>query len=119
MGKKTLETLGISEAEFERQYTEGVKRGKERERFEPRASSVKYEDGEIHIKLLTGWAFSFNPDVLTELKTASKEQLADVKILGAGFTLEWTKLDVHIGVGAIIIALLGEGFLKQMVKTTS
>ncbi len=124
MSKKALETLGISEAEFERQFAEGVKRGKERGKFEPRASSVKYKDGEIHIKLLTGWAFSFNPQVLAELKNADETELADVRIIGAGFTLEWTKLDVHIGIGAIIVVLLGEGFLKSeraraMGKTTS
>ena len=111
MNDKT--TLGISEAEFERQFSEGVKFGKERERFEPRAESAFFKDREIHIKLLTGWAFSFNPRVLAELKNADESELADVKIIGAGFTLEWTKLDVHIGIGAIIVALLGEGFLKS------
>jgi hypothetical protein len=112
MSKKNLETLGISEAEFERQYTEGVKRGKERERFEPRAALVKHEYGETHIKLATGWAFSFNPRLLSELENASEAELKDVKILGAGYTIEWTRLDAHIGVGAIILELLGDKFLR-------
>ncbi|MGI9034663.1 MAG: DUF2442 domain-containing protein [Pyrinomonadaceae bacterium] len=124
MSKKILETLGISEAEFERQYKEGVKRGKERERFEPRALSVAYRGGKIYVQLTTGWAFSFNPRILSELENASEAKLRDIRILGAGYTLEWTKLDAHIGVGAIIIALLGEGFLKtetarMLGKTTS
>ena len=124
MSKVNLENLTIGKAEFERQYAESVKRGKERERFEPRAASVEYKGGEIHIKLLTGWAFSFNPHILAELENAAEAELTDVSVIGAGFTLEWTRLDVHIGVGAIITTLLGEGFLKSesartLGKTTS
>ncbi len=73
MSKSTLETYGISQAEFDRQVREGIKRGKETEKREPRAVAVKHENGRTFVELATGWSFSFDPRVFAELKNASEK----------------------------------------------
>ena len=113
MSKSTLESYGISEAEFNRQVREGIKRGKETEKREPRAVAVKHENGRTFIELATGWSFSFDPRVFSELKNAAEKDLERVKIWGQGYTLEWTNLDAHIGIGAIMLKLIGEKYLAS------
>ena len=113
MSKSTLESYGISQAEFDRQVREGIKRGKESEKREPRAVSVKHENGRIFVELATGWSFSFDPRVFSELENASAKDLERVKIWGQGYTLEWTNLDAHIGIGAIMLKLIGEKYLAS------
>lgn len=113
MSKSTLESYGISEAEFNRQVREGTKRGEETEKREPRAVAVKHENGRTFVELATGWSFSFDPRVFPELKNASEKNLAQVKIWGQGYTLEWTRLDAHIGIGAIMLKLIGEKYLAS------
>jgi hypothetical protein len=113
MSKSTLETYGISQAEFDRQVREGIKRGKETEKREPRAVTVKHENGRTFVELATGWSFSFDPRVFSEFKDASEKDLEQVKIWGQGYTLEWTNLDAHIGIGAIMLKLIGEKYLAS------
>ncbi|MDQ3131037.1 MAG: DUF2442 domain-containing protein [Acidobacteriota bacterium] len=113
MSKSTLESYGISEAEFNRQVREGIKRGKETEKREPRAVAVKHENGRTFIELATGWSFSFDPRVFSELQNAAEKDLEAVKIWGQGYTLEWTNLDAHIGIGAIMLKLIGEKYLAS------
>ena len=113
MSKSTLESYGIGKAEFDRQVREGIKRGKETEKREPRAVAVKYENGRTFVELATGWNFSFDPRVFSELKNASEKDLQQVKIWGQGYTLEGTSLDAHIGIGAIMLKLIGEKYLAS------
>ncbi|MDQ3180893.1 MAG: DUF2442 domain-containing protein, partial [Acidobacteriota bacterium] len=113
MSKSTLESYGISQAEFNRQVREAKKRGKESEQREPRAVAVKHENGRTFVELATGWNFSFDPRVFSELKTAAEKDLEQVKIWGQGYTLEWTNLDAHIGIGAIMLKLIGEKYLAS------
>ncbi len=75
------------DVEFNRQVREGIKRGKESEKYEPRAVAVKHENGRTFVELATGWNFSFDPRVFSELKNASEKDLEQVKIWGKGYTL--------------------------------
>jgi len=113
MSKSTLESCGISQSEFDRQVREAVKRGKETEKREPRAVAVKHENGRTFVELATGWSFSFDPRVFSEFKNASEKDLEQVKIWGQGYTLEWTNLDAHIGIGTIMMKLIGEKYLAS------
>ncbi len=113
MSKSILESYGISQAEFDRQVRKGIKRGKESEKHEPRAIAVKHENALTFVELATGWNFSFDPRVFPELKNASEKDLEQVKIWGQGYTLEWTNLDAHIGIGAIMLKLIGEKYLAS------
>jgi len=113
MSKLTLASYGINEAEFNRQVREGIKRGKESEKHKPRAVAVKHENERTFVELATDWSFSFDPRVFSELKNASEKDLEQVKIWGQGYTLEWTNLDAHIGIGAIMLKLIGEKYLAS------
>lgn len=106
-----LEEFGISDQEFERQYREATKRGEWALKHEPRAASASYKNGEVTVKLMSGWSFSFDPRKFKFLKNATDKELAAVKPLGQGFTLEWKTLDQHLGVGNLILDLIGEKYL--------
>jgi len=106
-----LEKYGISDEEFERQYREATKRGEWALKYEPRAASASYKDGEVTVRLMSGWSFSFDPRKFKFLKKASDKELAEVKPLGQGFTLEWKTIDQHLGVGPLIFDLIGEKYL--------
>lgn len=106
----------ISEKEFERQYKEATKRGKEAMRNEPRAIAVRYdkEQRRIEIDLLSGAFFSFPIHLVESLSKASDEEISDVKVLGAGFGIEWTKLDEHFGVEGLLNGRFGsERWMKK------
>jgi len=77
----------------------------------PVALSVVYSGNRIQVETTQNWGFSFAPGELAELDGVEVAQLADVRILGSGQTIEWTTLGIHISVGTIIGALLGEEFL--------
>jgi Protein of unknown function (DUF2442) len=114
-----MKTKQISDKEFEKQFSAAEKRGRESAGYEPRAVAAEYKDGEIFIQTNSGWSFSFKPEMLEELQQAKPAHLKDIKILGDGSTLEWTVLDVHIGIGALCVQLLGEKFLKsEMARRT-
>lgn len=104
----------ISDEELDRQMAAAVKFGEENPRIEPRVLSVSVAGHRLTVELETGWSFSFDPRMLPEIKNSSAEDAVTVKLLGAGYTLEWTALDEHLGIGTIIAHLLGESFLKSI-----
>ena len=108
-GKDTLEKLGITDEEFERQYQEATRRGEESMKTEPRAKAVRYDwkQKRIVVDLVNGVTLIFPPYLLQEVSSASEEEIADVKILGSGFTLEWTRLDQHFSVKGLLNGLFG------------
>ena len=108
---QTLESLGYTKEELDRQFREATKRGEWSLKYEPRAESAKYENGEVTVRLRSGWSFSFDPRRYKFLKNATDQELIDVKPLGFGFALEWESIDQHLGVGPLILDLIGEKYL--------
>lgn len=103
----------ISDEEFDRQYRAAKKRGETNPRKELRALKVGRDGSRLNVEIEAGWSIAFDPRIISELKNATEAELFDVKLLGAGYTLEWTQLDEHFRVGAILIELLGERFLRS------
>jgi len=103
------EKLEINEAEFERQFVEATKRGEKALREEPRATAVRYDKKQkrVIIDLNTGATYIFPPRLAQGLSEATDEELADVKILGHGFVLEWTKLDEHFSIKGLLAGVFG------------
>jgi len=99
----------INEAEFERQFVEATKRGEKSLREEPRAIAVRYDKKQkrVIIDLNTGATYIFPPRLAQGLSQATDEELGDVKILGHGFALEWTKLDEHFSVKGLLAGVFG------------
>ncbi|CAN5845198.1 hypothetical protein BH20ACI4_BH20ACI4_07170 [soil metagenome] len=106
-------TKTIDEKDFARQFREAKKRGEENSARQPQAVSVGHENGRTFVEFATGWNLSFDPRQFSELKEASEKDLEQVKIWGPGYTLEWTNLDAHIGIGAIMLKLIGEKYLAS------
>ncbi len=61
----------------------------------------------VIIDLNTGATYIFPPRLAQSLSQATDEELADVKILGHGFALEWTTLDEHFSVKVLLAGVFG------------
>jgi hypothetical protein len=101
--------LGISDEEFERQYAEAVKRGKERLKTEPRAKSATYDPKtrRVIIELLNGCVFIVPVDLMQGLRGASDEDLMDFSLMPRGFDLHWHKLDAQFTVFGLLQGIFG------------
>jgi len=99
----------IDDAEFERQFIEATKRGEQALKEEPRAVAVRYDRKQkrVIIDLVNGATYIFPPALAQGLSEATDEEIADVKILGRGFALEWTKLDVHFSIQGLLSGVFG------------
>jgi hypothetical protein len=101
----------IGDAEFERQLQEAKKRPV----TEPEATSAFYKDGEVHIRLASGWEFSFPVKRFSEFKNATERDLEQISLLGR-YTLSCEPLDVDMSIGGIILDLLGDQFISSEVS---
>lgn len=75
----------------------------------PRALSARFDrrTGRLTVKLDTGLDFSFHPSVARDLAAARPEDLAVVKVEGAGGTLSFPRLDVDVTVSRLLETFLG------------
>ena len=98
----------ISDDEFERQIQDAKKREQEFPRNEIKAIAVRFdsEQEKYIVDFANGVTFAFPFSLVPELKDTTHEQLADVRILGTGFTLEWKELDQHISIKRLIQSIL-------------
>lgn len=109
MAKVKLGKFEVDEAELERQHEEAVKRGEEAMRTEPRAVAVRYDARKkrVIVDLNNDSTFIFPPKLAQGLSEASDAELSDVKVLGLGFALEWTRLDAHFSVSGLLSGIFG------------
>lgn len=98
----------ISDAEFERQVAEA----RQRPISEPEALSAKYKSGVVKVDLASGWSFSFDPRRFREFEKASEKDLSQIGLWGR-FTIGCEPLNVHLGIGGIIVELLGDQFINS------
>jgi hypothetical protein len=101
----------ISKTEFEKQ----LKAARKQPVSKPTAKTIQYEAGRIYIELVSGWDFSFSPEEFEEFNLANETDLKTVRLLGQ-HTMTCPNLDVHIGIGSIIIKLLGEKFIESEIS---
>lgn len=76
---------------------------------EPRASAARYEpaSGRVVVDLVNGCSYAFPAQMVQDLHGASVDDLADVRVDGLGFNLNWPRLDVDLLVPALVSGLFG------------
>lgn len=86
-----------------------LKRGKRARLTEPRAASARYDSqrDRMIVELTNGCTFSFPPRLAQGLEKATRDELAQVEILGAGYGLHWEALDADLSVPGLLSGLFG------------
>ena len=76
---------------------------------EPRARAARFDrkSGRVVIELTNGCAYAFPAQLVQDLRGAADDELADVKVDGAGFNLHWPMLDADLYVPALVAGIFG------------
>ncbi len=99
----------MSDIEFEQQYQRAVERGKETNKAEPHAQSVSYDrnSNRLVIEFKNGAMFAVPCDLLTELKGAGPDEIAEVTLLPRGAALHWEKLNQDFSIASLMANVFG------------
>jgi hypothetical protein len=99
----------INDAQFLEQYRRAVEAAHQASATEPRAVAAYYDDVNhlIVIRLNSGAAFSFPPDIAQGLVNASPKDLAAVEITPSGMGLHWESLDADFTVSGLLSGRFG------------
>ena len=91
------------------QIDDALERGRSAHVLEPRADSARYDDasGRVVVELTNGCSFAFPARLAQGLGFATREQLEQVEILGAGYGLHWEALDVDLSIPGLLTGLFG------------
>ena len=76
---------------------------------EPRAKAARYDrkTGRVVIELTNGCSYAFPAALVQDLQNASADQLAEVRVDGYGFDLNFPALDVDLYVPALVSGIFG------------
>ncbi len=98
-----------TDEELDQMYEEATRRGEEALRTEPLAQAAHYEaaTGRVVIELIDGCTFAFPVTLAQGLADATPQQLAEIRILGPGTTLDWPQLDEQFGVAGLLAGRFG------------
>lgn len=90
-------------------FDAATRRGEERSRTEPQAVAARYdaETGRVVVELANGCTYIFPSEMAQELHGAEPEDLAEIRIDGAGFNLHWPLLDADLSVPATVAGVFG------------
>ncbi len=96
---------GLTEAEIDA----ALKLGEAARQREPRAAAARYNRriDRVVIDLTNGCTFAFPPRLAEGLETATKDQIARMEILGAGYGLRWEEIDVDLSIPGLLAGLFG------------
>ena len=100
--------MKMSDAEFERQFAAATRRGEERLRNQPLATSVKYDTARgVMIQLNNDCLVCVPLSLLPELRGAAIKDLRRVEIMGVGQAIEWPSLDQQFDVLQLLADAVG------------
>jgi len=76
---------------------------------EPRAAAVRYdrETGRVVIELTNGCSYAFPAALVQDLQNTRADKLADVRVDGYGFNLNFPALDVDLYFPALVSGIFG------------
>lgn len=109
--------LPMSEAEFRRQFKEGLRRGREALRSPTRIVGARYNErtGLIESDFANGFRVAFPPAAVKGLEGASARQLRAPKIDPGGEALIWDQLDADVAVLGLLVWAFGRTpFFKEL-----
>jgi hypothetical protein len=109
LGDGIMESDPVSDVEFDAQMRQAEERSRRTRQEDPRAISARYErkTRRVVVDLSNGCAFAFPVDLAEGLRTADAEQLEDVEVSSAGFSLHWEALDVDFTVAGLMRGIFG------------
>ncbi len=95
----------VSDAELKRAEATG----KTMLATEPCAAAARYdwETGRVVIELTNGCSYAFPAALVQDLQNASADELADVRVDGYGFNLNFPALDADLYVPALVSGIFG------------
>lgn len=114
-----METLTISDHDLDAQIEQAKRAGAAALETEPRAKSARYSPArrQVIVELTNGCSFIFPVDKAQGLAGASDKDLADVKVLGAGFGLHWEKLDADLSIASLVIGIFGsKAWMRELAR---
>ncbi len=99
----------MSDEEFERQYAEATRRGKERKKQGAYAIAARYDKAtrRVMVELANGVTLLVPARLIQGLQEGAPKDLAEIEILGAGSGLYWPKLEVDISVAGLLAGVFG------------
>ncbi|MGH9853535.1 MAG: DUF2442 domain-containing protein [Blastocatellia bacterium] len=99
----------ITEEEFERQFAEATKRGKEAMKTEIRAREARYDrkSNRLIIELKNGATHIIPCELIQGLSDADPKDIAAVELGLRGASLHWEKLDQDFTVGGLLRGVFG------------
>jgi len=109
--------LKMTEDEFEKQFSEATRRGKEDLKNSTRAISAKYDDKtrRLIVELQNGICFMIPTDLIQGLRGAAEDDLKKVELWLEGLYLHWEKLDVDFQVSSLMQGIFGtKNWMKEI-----
>lgn len=88
-------------------------------REHPIATDVMYEAkaDRIVVTLSNGCTLSIPSRMVRELRSASRAEIANVAVSAVGTSLRWEKLDLDLGVTALVSGVLGtRAWMKELAR---
>ncbi|MCI0387355.1 MAG: DUF2442 domain-containing protein [Acidobacteria bacterium] len=107
----------MTDEEFERQYAEATKRGKEEMAAEIQARAASYDraSDRLIIDLKNGATFIIPCDLIQGLRDAGPDDIAAVELGPRGASLHWEKLDQDFTVGGLAHGIFGtKAWMKEL-----
>lgn len=107
----------MTDEEFERQYAEATKRGKEEMATEIRARKASYDraSDRLIIDLKNGATFIVPCHLVQGLRDAAPDDIAAVELGPRGASLHWERLDQDFTVGGLVRGIFGtKAWMKEL-----
>lgn len=121
MRGKDKKELPMSEEEFERQYSDAVKLGKEHMESEPSAVRAYYDErnDRVVVELNNGCSFIFPPELAQGLRGASRDDLAEIEVMPTGYALRWPRLDADFTITGLLAGIFGSRAWMSEIKAAA
>lgn len=99
----------LEDPEFERQYIEATRRGKEYLEKAPKASSARYDakSRRIVIDMTTGVTLMIPVSLIQGLQTDDEKALADFNLMADGTEIHWETLEAQFYIESFLKGVFG------------